>query len=74
MDGLRWLLLFFGLVVVAGVYLYSRREQEAKQKTEPVDRHTPTRDNGTSDTSGNASAGINPQTDDPHTGDAGLAP
>jgi len=32
MDGLRWLLLFFGLLVIAGVYLYSRRE-----KAEPVD-------------------------------------
>jgi len=27
MDGLRWLLLFFGLLVIAGVYLYSRREK-----------------------------------------------
>jgi cell division protein ZipA len=25
MDGLRWLLLFFGLLIVAAVYLYSRR-------------------------------------------------
>jgi cell division protein ZipA len=28
MDGLRWLLLFFGALVVAGVYLYSRRDRE----------------------------------------------
>ena len=27
MDGLRWLLLFFGLLVIAGVYFYSRREK-----------------------------------------------
>jgi cell division protein ZipA len=27
MDGLRWLLLLFGLLVIAGVYLYSRREK-----------------------------------------------
>ena len=27
MDGLRWLLLLFGLLVVAAVYLYSRRER-----------------------------------------------
>ncbi len=27
MDGLRWLLLLFGLLVVAGVYLYSRRQR-----------------------------------------------
>ena len=32
MDGLRWLLLLFGLLVIAGVYLYSRRE-----KSGPVD-------------------------------------
>ncbi len=29
MDGLRWLLLLFGLLVIAGVYLYSRRQKEA---------------------------------------------
>ena len=29
MDGLRWLLLLFGLLVIAGVYLYSRRKKEA---------------------------------------------
>lgn len=28
MDGLRWLLLVFGLMVVAGVYLYSRKERD----------------------------------------------
>ncbi len=42
MDGLRWLLLFFGLVVVVGVYLYSRREQKPQQETESVKRRTPT--------------------------------
>lgn len=42
MDGLRWLLLFFGLLVVAGVYLYTRREREKKSE-EPAagDRVTP---------------------------------
>ena len=29
MDGLRWLLLLFGLLVIAGVYLYSRRNKKA---------------------------------------------
>ena len=29
MDGLRWLLLLFGLLVIAGVYFYSRREKNA---------------------------------------------
>ena len=28
MDGLRWLLLFFGILVIAGVYLYSRRDKK----------------------------------------------
>ncbi len=28
MDGLRWLLLLFGLLVIAGVYVYSRREKK----------------------------------------------
>jgi cell division protein ZipA len=28
MDGLRWLLLFFGILVIAGVYIYSRRERD----------------------------------------------
>jgi cell division protein ZipA len=31
MDGLRWLLLLFGLLVIAGVYLYSRREKAVDQ-------------------------------------------
>ena len=51
MDGLRWLLLFFGLLVIAGVYLYSRRE-----KTKPEDpaekprvRREPTLAGGDSD-------------------------
>jgi len=32
MDGLRWLLLLFGILVVAGVYLYSRRERDKPEK------------------------------------------
>ena len=28
MDGLRWLLLFFGILVIGGVYLYSRRDKD----------------------------------------------
>ena len=31
MDGLRWWLLLFGLLVIAGVYLYSRREKAPNQ-------------------------------------------
>jgi len=35
MDGLRWLLLLFGLLVIAGVYLYSRQKREADD-SDPV--------------------------------------
>jgi cell division protein ZipA len=35
MDGLRWLLLLFGILVIAGVYFYSRRERPAPE-AEPV--------------------------------------
>jgi len=35
MDGLRWLLLFFGVLVIAGVYFYSRRERDKPAKEEP---------------------------------------
>ena len=31
MDGLRWLLLLFGVLVIAGVYLYSRRERNTSE-------------------------------------------
>jgi len=42
-DGLRWLLLLFGVLVIAGVYLYSRRERQ-KSSTDPVEppRYSPT--------------------------------
>ncbi len=37
MDGLRWLLLLSGLLVIGGVYLYSRRERakEKEQESSP---------------------------------------
>jgi cell division protein ZipA len=43
MDGLRWLLLFFGILVIAGVYLYSRREKspETEEEVQP-ERREPT--------------------------------
>lgn len=42
MDGLRWLLLFFGLLVVVGVYLYTRRERDKKTASSDADdRITP---------------------------------
>lgn len=36
MDGLRWLLLLFGLLVIAGVYLYSRRGKEPDEENESL--------------------------------------
>ena len=46
MDGLRWLLLFFGLLVIAGVYIYSRREKKPKDDKGDViaERREPTLD------------------------------
>jgi len=35
MDGLRWLLLLFGLLVIAGVYFYSRSERDKPAKESP---------------------------------------
>jgi cell division protein ZipA len=39
MEGFGWLLLFFGLLVIAGVYFYSRYESKAPPK-EPEDKTT----------------------------------
>lgn len=36
MDGLRWLLLLFGLLVIAGVYLYSRRGKDSADENDIV--------------------------------------
>ena len=42
MDGLRWLLLLVGLLVIGGVYLYSRREKTPTDEDElPQDRVEP---------------------------------
>lgn len=43
MDGLRWLLLFFGALVIAGVYFYSRRDKtKADDETTGISRVEPT--------------------------------
>ncbi len=42
MDGLRWLLLFFGILVIAGVYVYSRRGKAKDEEPANVDRLEPT--------------------------------
>ena len=47
MDGLRWLLLLFGLLVIAGVYFYSRREKSVpKTQPKPAARVEPRLDSG----------------------------
>ena len=49
MDGLRWLLLLFGLLVIVGVYFYSRREkaQAAEQDEQPRQKIEPRLDEQT---------------------------
>lgn len=43
MDGLRWLLLLLGLLVIAGVYLYSRRERnKSDEQSLEIERKAPT--------------------------------
>jgi len=44
MDGLRWLLLLFGLLVIAGVYLYSRRKKSTEDDAVAPDRVEPSLD------------------------------
>jgi cell division protein ZipA len=48
MDGLRWLLLLFGLLVIAGVYFYSRREKAVPKADADAasDRIEPTLEDG----------------------------
>jgi cell division protein ZipA len=49
MDGLRWLLLLFGLLVIAGVYFYSRREKPSPEAEPlPTKRVEPTLGTGES--------------------------
>jgi len=43
MDGLRWLLLFFGILVIASVYVYSRRDKaKGEDSAADADRVEPT--------------------------------
>lgn len=47
MDGLRWLLLIAGVLVIAGVYLYSRREAARPEQPDNTARREPSLDGGT---------------------------
>jgi cell division protein ZipA len=42
MDGLRWLLLLLGVLVIAGVYFYSRRDKTVPDADPVPDRREPT--------------------------------
>jgi len=68
MDGLRWLLLFFGLLVVVGVYLYSRKDRgrapESTSEKPAIKRVEP---------SLSGEVGL-PDTDDDQTGQDGESP
>lgn len=58
MESLRWLLLLFGVLVVAGVYLYSRREQQKKDTAPAVERRAPTLDSDAASNEAEAESGI----------------
>ena len=61
MDGLRWLLLLFGVLVIAGVYWYSRRERDKPEKTEiPEHRIAPTLGEGDDDAMAGESDDVDP--------------
>lgn len=50
MDGLRWLLLISGVILIAGVYVYSRRQrQRAEQEPDDTRRVEPTFADGIDD-------------------------
>jgi len=71
MDGLRWLLLIFGLLVIAGVYLYSRRE-----KKKPADEVVETSSERLEPTMGGTESepqgeGADPRTESPTIGNDG---
>ena len=39
MDGLRWLLLISGLILIAGIYFYSRRQRQRGERESDDSRH-----------------------------------
>jgi len=71
MDGLRWWLLLFGLLVVAGVYIYSRREKKnSEDELRSSARVEPSLD-GHDDTDGPSDASPRIDTDEDDEGDEG---
>ncbi len=58
MDGLRWLLLLFGALAIAGIYLYRRRERDKPpQEQAAAPRRTPISDNETNESSDSGAPG-----------------
>lgn len=60
MDGLRWLLLLFGLLVIAGVYFYSRRQADKPADAAPAERRiAPTLGAESAAEDGSTAVGVN---------------
>ncbi len=71
MDGLRWLLLFFGILVIAGVYFYSRRDKgKIEDELASLDRREPTlyQNSNVADSGAEEAAGVLPVIADPEAG------
>ena len=65
MDGLRWLLLFFGALLITGVYLYSRRERDKPEdKKQESSRMSPVIGDGESNATATEVVGIAHDNDD----------
>jgi cell division protein ZipA len=64
MDGLRWLLLLIGSLVIAGVYWYSRREASRSNTPEPSARREPMLGDETADDAEVADSEPEPDEDD----------
>jgi cell division protein ZipA len=76
MDGLRWMLLLFGLLVIAGVYIYSRREKATSEdKVSVSPRLEPVIDAGDdSDSPVESSPDLAPEDDEKTEADIPAAP
>lgn len=74
MDGLRWLLLLFGVLVIVGVYFYSRRQQASEDGTSTdFQRREPTLGDEDAEPIGDRAEPIL-ELDEEEPGDAGAAP
>ncbi len=74
MDGLRWLLLLFGLLVIVGVYWYSRRESKTDATPDLVERRAPTFDSAADVADADESPSVSTADDDDDAGGDAPAP